>query len=79
MLTNEALLTECVKKFNKVIISTGMSTQEEIDNAVKVLQDAQLRYGKVESIGMLHCNSTYPAPIDELNLSGIKTLIDKYP
>ena len=79
MLTNEALLIECVKKFNKVIISTGMSTQEEIDNAVKVLQDAQLRYGKVESIGMLHCNSTYPAPIDELNLSGIKTLIDKYP
>jgi len=78
-LTDDSLLTACVKKFPRVIFSTGMSTQEEIDHAVDVLRKAQAFYIKSEPIGLLHCNSTYPAPIDELNLSGIKTLAEKYP
>ena len=79
MLTNNALLEECVKRFSKVIFSTGMSTEEEIEEAVRVLRDAKVKYGRTESIGLLHCNSTYPAPIEELNLSAIKTLTEKYP
>ena len=79
MLTNNALLEECVKRFSKVIFSTGMSTEEEIEEAVRVLRDAKVKYGRTESIGLLHCNSTYPAPIEELNLSAIKTLSEKYP
>lgn len=79
MLTNNKLLDECVKKFPKVIFSTGMSTEEEIDEAVRVLREAKVKYGKSDSIGLLHCNSTYPAPIEELNLSAIKTLSEKYP
>lgn len=78
-LTDDSLLSTCVKRFPKVIFSTGMSTQEEIDHAVQVLRKAQLLYNKTEAIGLLHCNSTYPAPIDELNLSGIKTLKERYP
>lgn len=79
MLTNDYLLSECVKRFPKVIFSTGMSTAEEIDHAVKILRQAKSKYNRTEPIGLLHCNSTYPAPIEELNLSGIKTLAEKYP
>lgn len=79
MLTEDILLDSCVKHFPKVIFSTGMSTQDEIDHAVEILRSAQKRYNKTEPIGLLHCNSTYPAPIEELNLSGIKTLAERYP
>ena len=48
-----------------------MSTMEEIDEAVKEIDD-DCNYA------LLHCNSTYPAPIEDLNLSCIKTLKDKY-
>ena len=78
MLTNDELLTQCVEKFNKVIFSTGMSTEEEIDHAVDILRSAKAVYNKSEKIGLLHCNSSYPAPISELNLSAIKTLAKKY-
>jgi N-acetylneuraminate synthase len=78
MLTNDELLTQCVEKFNKVIFSTGMSTEKEIDHAVDILRSAKAVYNKSEKIGLLHCNSSYPAPISELNLSAIKTLAKKY-
>ena len=48
-----------------------MSTMEEIDEAVKEIDD-DCNYA------LLHCNSVYPAPIEDLNLSCIKTLSDKY-
>ena len=78
-LTDDELLTACVERFPKVIFSTGMSTVEEIDHAVDTLRIAKAFYNKTEPIGLLHCNSTYPAPVDELNLSAIKTLKNKYP
>ena len=77
-LTDDDLLTACVERFPKVIFSTGMSTEEEIDHAVDTLRTAKAFYNKTEPIGLLHCNSTYPAPVDELNLSAIKTLKDRY-
>ena len=81
MLTNDELLEGCVATGKRVIFSTGMSTQEEIDHAVAVLRKAKKDYVSLndEPIGLLHCNSTYPAPVNELNLSGIKTLADMYP
>lgn len=77
-LTDDDLLTACVERFPKVIFSTGMSTEEEIDHAVDTLRTAKAFYNKTEPIGLLHCNSTYPAPVEELNLSAIKTLKNKY-
>ena len=81
MLTNHELLEACVRSGKRVIFSTGMSTQEEIDAAVATLRIAKDLYVSVKDhkIGLLHCNSTYPAPVDELNLSAINTLQDKYP
>lgn len=71
-LTDEALLMNACRLNKKVIISTGMSTEEEVDNAVRILRNNASEYA------ILHCNSTYPAPIEELNLSCIKTLKEKY-
>ena len=71
MLTNDELLKESVKTGKKIILSVGMSTEEEIDHAVSILKDAK-------EFAILHCNSTYPAPIEELNLSAIQTLKQKY-
>ena len=74
LLTDLELIKESVKTGKKIIISTGMSTIEEIDNAVNTIKkvNAEAQYA------ILHCNSTYPAPNDELNLNCIKTLKDKY-
>ncbi|NIS74930.1 MAG: acetylneuraminic acid synthetase, partial [Deltaproteobacteria bacterium] len=45
-----------------VIISTGMSTMEEIDKAVEFMK------GKGVEFALLHCSSTYPAPFKDINL-----------
>jgi N-acetylneuraminate synthase len=71
MLTNDELLKAAVNTGKKIILSVGMSTEEEIDNAVEILKHSK-------DFAILHCNSTYPAPIEELNLSAIKTLQEKY-
>jgi N-acetylneuraminate synthase len=77
MITNKELLEASVNSGKKVILSTGMSTEEEISEAVSMLDD-KIKVRNKEGYAILHCNSTYPAPIEELNLSCIKTLKDKY-
>ena len=81
MLTNDELLIAARDTDKKVILSTGMSTREEIDHAVVLLKSkivVEPYYEKAGNFVLLHCNSTYPAPIDELNLSAIKTLKERY-
>jgi len=74
LLTDIELIKESTKTGKKVIISTGMSTIEEVDAAV----DAIKEINSSASYAILHCNSTYPAPNDELNLKCIQTLKDRY-
>ena len=69
-LTNHDLLEHLCKKSKPLIISTGMSTESEIKETVKLLK----KYKKVKYC-LLHCNSTYPAPFRDLNLSYIKKLL----
>ena len=49
-----------------------MSTLEEIDSAFNVLKK------HASDFALLHCNSSYPAPLEELNLECIKTLKERY-
>lgn len=72
MLTNDELVKACSKSNKKLIVSTGMSTEEEITHAIDIIKE------HTKDFAILHCNSTYPAPLHELNLSTIKTLKDKY-
>ena len=73
MLTNEDLMKGSASSGKKVILSTGMSTTEEIDDAVQWMIDEGCY-----DYALLHCNSTYPAPIDNLNLKCIQTLQERY-
>ena len=70
MLTNHELLSAAKATGKKVILSTGMSTIEEIDQAVEILKGSEF--------ALLHCNSTYPAKLKELNLKCIQTLKKRY-
>ncbi len=69
-LTDDDLLRHHRKFGRPIMLSTGMSTQAEVDHAVEVL-------GK-ENLILLHCNSSYPARTDELNLRTIATLRNRY-
>lgn len=65
-------LLERIKKTDKpVMISTGMSTMEEIDAAVNIFDHDKLM--------IAHATSTYPCKPKELNIKMIKTLKEKYP
>ena len=71
-ITNKELLSESAKSKIPIIISTGMSDWKIIDSAVEVLEKENAQYA------MLHCNSTYPAPHNELNLNVISAMQDRY-
>jgi N-acetylneuraminate synthase len=69
-LTDDGLLRHTRSKGRPVMLSTGMSTLEQIDHAVEVL-------GK-EDLVVLHSTSTYPALYEELNLRVIPALRQRY-
>ena len=72
-ITDLELLKKSAKSGKVVIMSTGMSTLEEIDRAVDVLETN----GNGDYI-LMHTNSAYPAKDEELNLKMIETLRDRY-
>ena len=78
-ITDFVLLGGAIELFDKVIISTGMSTYDEIYDAVKFMEKAKERLKRKTEIEILHCNSAYPSPIDQLNLQAIQTLKDYFP
>ena len=69
-ITNYQLLNEIKKSKKPVILSTGMSTVKEIQDAVKIL-------GK-KKLTLLHCNSSYPTPPKDVNLNSIIYLAKKF-
>lgn len=71
-LSNQELLkAACLTKL-PVVVSTGMSTIEELDEAVELLREFSSQYV------LMHCNSSYPAKYDELNLRMIPKLKKRY-
>ena len=68
MLTNLELLKMIAEERKNTFISTGMSTMEQISNAVKIFRDVDCPFE------LLHTNSTYPMKLEEANLKCIETL-----
>ena len=68
-ITNFPLLKHIAGKGRPIILSTGMSLLEEIRGALAVI-----RKGGVEDIILLHCVTSYPAKIEEMNLKTMATL-----
>lgn len=67
-MTNFDLLEYLVNKNKPLILSTGMSTKEEIDETVEFLTRLKADFA------LLHCNSTYPAPFKDINLRQLNNL-----
>ena len=72
-ITNLPYLIKIAKLKKPVILSTGMSTMEEIENAIKVFNDISS-----EMITVLHCTSEYPTPYNDVNLRAMLTIKDKF-
>ncbi len=70
LLTDHELLRAIRDTGRPVILSTGMSTMEEIDAAVKVFD--------LDKLLVCHSTSSYPCPPEELNLKMIQTLKDRF-
>jgi len=73
MLSKAELVKAIADTGKPIIMSTGMSTVEEIDNSVLILDS----YAP-NNYALMHCNSTYPASLEDLNLNMIKTLKERY-
>ncbi|MDC0059876.1 N-acetylneuraminate synthase [Pelagibacteraceae bacterium] len=74
-ITNYPLLKFAAKLKKKIILSTGMSTIKEIESALKVLN----KYGTpLKKITVLHCNSSYPTPINDANLKAMVTIKNRF-
>ena len=61
-LTNLPLLDHLAKKEKPLILSTGMSRMEEVEFTVDFLKERGVEFA------LLHCNSTYPAAFEDINL-----------
>ena len=63
---------ECNNKL--IVLSTGMATIDEIKEAVKILQSK-----RKNRIIILHCNTEYPTPDEDVNISAIQDLKNNFP
>jgi N-acetylneuraminate synthase len=68
-ITNLPFLQHLASKGRPLILSTGMSTLGEVEEAVRVLKAAG-----ATQLTLLHCVTEYPAPYDEVNLRAMQTL-----
>ena len=68
-ITNFPLLKHIAKKEKPIILSTGMATLGEVEEALNVI-----RSEGVEKVILLHCVSNYPAMIENVNLRAMETL-----
>ncbi len=72
-LTNFPLLDRLAQTAKPLILSTGMSETEEVKNTVGFLTKRNVNFA------LLHCNSTYPAPLHDINLRWIEQLREIHP
>ena len=68
MIVDRNFLIEVSKRKKHTFISTGMSSLEDIKNAVKIFEEEQC------SFELMHCVSTYPMKVQDANLSTINQL-----
>ena len=70
-ITNLPYLRKAATLFQKVILSTGMATMQEIEDALQVFITAGI--GK-DAITILHCNTEYPTPMEDVNLKAMLSI-----
>lgn len=74
-ITNLPYLRKAAQLFQKVIISTGMCTMDDIKAAVDIfLKEGILK----ENITILHCNTEYPTPMKDVNLKAMLSIKNSF-
>lgn len=71
-LTDDDLIIESINYNLPIVVGTGMSSEKQIDHLVSLFPVGY-------PLTLLHCNSSYPTPYEEINLDHIDTLKYKYP
>ena len=74
-ITNLPYLRRIGELKRKKILSTGMAEMGEIENALDILQEAGT---PKDSIVVLHCNTEYPTPMEDVNLKAMLTIRDTF-
>jgi len=86
-ITNKPLIEHIAKKGKPVLLSTGMSSIEEVERAISWIKAVQKHIAiRIESFSypfysfpvLLHCVSSYPAAFEELNLKAMKVMEDVF-
>ncbi len=72
-ITHRPLIEHVSRKGKPVLLSTGMSTAEEIEKAIDWMHTQSN-----DQVVLLHCVSSYPAGLDELNLKSVQFLRDRF-
>ncbi len=72
-ITNLPYLEKIAEMGGDIILSTGMSTMDEIKHAFRILQSKGER-----RITLLHCTTEYPAPYEEVNLKALSVLAEEF-
>ncbi|ELH6016770.1 N-acetylneuraminate synthase [Campylobacter upsaliensis] len=72
-ITNLPYLKAVAKCKKKVLLSTGMANLGEIEAALTIL-----RKNGTRNITLLHCNTEYPTPFEDVNLNALKTLKEAF-
>lgn len=74
-ITNYPYLKKMAQLFSEVILSTGMATIQEIKEAIKVLTKNGV---SAEKIVILHCNTEYPTPMEDVNLKAMLHIKEEF-
>ena len=72
-ITNKPYLKKIAATKKPIILSTGMSTLEEIEAALRCFHHYQK-----EDITLLHCNTEYPTPFTDVNLRAMRVMEDRF-
>ena len=73
-ITNLPYLRHIGRMGKPVILSTGMATLKEVEDAINVLRESGTPKGEIT---VLHCNTSYPTPMEDVNLKGMLTIRDE--
>lgn len=72
-ITNKPYLMKIEKTKLPIILSTGMCNVQEIEDALELFKDYS-----TSDITLLHCNTEYPTPFQDVNLKAMKSMADKF-
>ncbi len=72
-ITNYPYLVEIAKKHQPIILSTGMCNEQEIADAIEVLQS-----NGAGEIRLLHCTTEYPTPFEDVNLKAMCSMKERF-